>query len=237
MYRMVLALMLLVAEGRANAGAPAVLGDARLAPAAPQLAEVWAAAARDGVPESILNDKLNEGLAKGVPAARIALVIRTLESSLAEAQKQLAGHVSSPPPALLKAMVEARNAGADKRDLETLLAAGAPRGAQALTRALDVLTDLAQRGFPVAAAVRAVSAVVAQNPRGLDQITARAQALTRNGVTRAEALDAIARGPQDHAAEAPGQGKAPPGLDNDRGPNRESSSQRGPGFQHGRGKP
>ncbi len=237
MARLCMALALLLAPARAAAGVP---DDPRLVPARAELESAFAAAVRDGVPEIILTDKVREGLAKGIPAAKVAVVVRALEVSLAEAVRQISPHVPTPPPSLLKAAVEARAAGAPPREVDALLRAGAARGAPALTRALDVVTDLSQRGFPPAGASRAVAAVVAREPRGVDRIVTEAQALSgQSGVTRAEALDAIARAAAlglgvDRAAEA--LGHSSPGLD-DRGPNRETSSQRGPGKDHGKGKP
>jgi hypothetical protein len=238
MVRLGLTLLLLAGRG----AAAATPDDARLNPARAQLETVFAAAARDGVPESILSDKVKEGLAKGVPAARIALVVRTLEQSLADGARQAAPRFSPPPPSLLKAMVAARAAGAQPRELEALLNAGAQLGASTVTRALDVLTDLAQRGFPTAAAARAVAAVESKSPRELERISPQAQSLSsKGGLARAEALDAIARAAKqglgvDRAAEATGHD--PPGLENkDRGPNRESSGQRGPGNGKANGHP
>jgi hypothetical protein len=212
----------------------ALLEDPRLAAVKPELTSTWALAARDGVPETILDDKLREGLAKNVPAARLALVLQSLEIALAEAVKLTAG-VPQPSPGLLKAIVEARSAGAPPRELELLIHAGAARGSVALMRAVDVVTDLSQRGFPTSEAAHTVTTVLSKNPRAVGEIPLAAQQ-ARSKVTPAEALDAIARaadrglGP-DHALDV--ISKQPPGQD-DRGPNRETSGQRG--INHGKGK-
>jgi hypothetical protein len=231
MLRFVLGLLLV--SGGAFGASP-TWDDPRLTAVKGELQATWALAARDGVPETLLEDKLHEGLAKSVPAARLAQVLAAFEVSLAEAVKL--SKLQNPPPALLKALVEAKNAGAQPRDLELVLHAANPRGAAMTLRAIDVITDLSQRGFPPAPAARAVATVVEKNPRGLEQIPAAAQQATRAKATATEALDAIARaadkglGP-DHALEM--LGKTPPGQD-DRGPNRETSGQRG--VNHGKGK-
>jgi hypothetical protein len=237
MARMCIALLLLLGSAR-SLGAPPE--DARLTPARAELEGAFAAAARDGVPESILSDKVREGLAKGVPAARIAQVVRELERSAAEAERQVKPQVKAAPPSLLKALMAARAAGAPREELDGVLRQNAARGTPAVEHALDVLADLAQHGYPAQAAARAVSAVLAREPRALERVPAEAQSLAaRTGATRAEALDAIARAAEkgltlSHAAEALGHGA--PGLD-DHGPDRETSSQRGPGRDHGQGKP
>jgi hypothetical protein len=210
----------------------AVLGalpdDARLAPVRAQLDQVLTAAVHDGVPESILSDKLREGLAKNVSPARLAEVLRGYESRLAEAVA-LAGPSA---PSLLKALAEARAAGVEARELGPLLAASGDAGRR--TRALDALTDLAQRGFPAAQAARTVASVLRSDPQKVDRIAAAAQSLSER-VGRAQALEAIARaaakglGPE-HAADFTGK------FD-DRGPERDNTGQRGPGYQHGKGKP
>jgi hypothetical protein len=231
MFRFLLGLMLL--SGGALGALPS--DDPRLASVKSELASTWASAARDGVPETVLEDKLREGLAKNVPAARLLQVLQGLETALAEAERLSARDVPHPPAALLKALVEARSAGAQARDLELLVHAGASRSGAALVRAIDVVTDLSQRGFPPAAASHTVATVLAKNPRAVDQIAAAAQH-ARLRVTPTEALDAISRaanqglGP-DHALDM--INKQPPGQD-DRGPNRETSGQRGEKSEKGK---
>jgi hypothetical protein len=223
MVRLVIVLSLLPT---AVLGAPP--DDARLAPVRAQLDQLLSAAAHDGVPESILIDKLREGLAKNVPPARLVEVVRGYESRLAEAVT-LAGPSA---PSLLKALAEARAAGVEARELSPLLAASGD--ASRRTRALDVLTDLAQRGFPAAQAARTVTSVLRSDPQKVDRIAAAAQSLSER-VGRAQALEAI--------AQAAGKGLGPEraadfvGKFDDRGPERDTTGQRGPGYQHGKGKP
>jgi hypothetical protein len=206
---------------------PALAGvpdDARLGPVRAQLDQVYAAAARDGVPESLLDDKLREGLAKSVEPARLAAFLGGYEARLAEA----VAVTRSSAPQLLKSWVEARSMGAEARDLMPLVSR------PSAVRSLDAVTDLAQRGFAPAQAAATVAKVAQRDARQLERLAAVAQALS-NRVGRAEALDAINRA----ADKGLGPDRAPDfaGRPDDRGPNRDNSGQRGPGYQHGKGKP
>jgi hypothetical protein len=222
MVRIVIVLCLL-----ASPAIGAVPDDLRLSRVRLQIEEVFAAAARDGVPEAILADKVREGLAKSVPPEGLAQAIRTYEGRLAEAVT-LAG---ASLPSLLKAVAEARAVGAEPRELRQILAASHDPKWQ--TRALDVVTDLAQRGLPVARVASTVASVLRTDPRKLERIAFAAHSLSGK-VGGAEALEAISR--------ATGN---PYGLDradftghpDDRGPDRDTEGQRGPAYQHGKGQP
>jgi hypothetical protein len=99
------------------------------------------------------------------------------------------------------------------------------------TRALEVLTDLAERGYAPAAAAHAVTAVAKQGPTALNQLVATAERLrSGNSATATEALDAVQRATGrglglDRAAEVLRHGDV--GDDNGRGPDRETSGARG----------
>jgi hypothetical protein len=230
-----LALLALVGA-RAAGAAPAALvpDDPRLGATRGELQTLVDEATRGGLPAGLLVDKVREGLAKGVAAPRILQVVRGLEGALATARAEAASVAKSPPPGLLKALVEAHAAGVPARDTDALLHAASARGPQAMERALVVVTDLAQRGFPVAAAARALGVIAARNPAALDKVPGQAEALAAHrGVTRAAALDALARasvGGMDleHAGSLldhrPG---GPVEFDEEqRGPRRESSGPR-----------
>jgi hypothetical protein len=216
----------------------AVPDDARLGAARAELQAVFEAAARDGVPEALLADKVREGLAKNVPAPRIAGVVRGLEQTLATARIEAQAHVGAPPPALLKAIAEAHAASATRSDVERVLAAAAPRGAEPATRAVEVLTDLSQRGYPPSAAAQAIAEVTTKNPGAVTRLPSQAETLRlRAGATRTDVLDALARASEqglglERAAEVLGRAPGPP---DDRGPNRESTG--GHSKDRGRGKP
>jgi hypothetical protein len=220
MVRLVIVQMLVALPAFAG-----VADDPRLLPVRATVDQAYAGAARDGVPVSLLDDKLREGLAKSVPPARLAAFLGDYETRLAEAAA-LAKPANS--PSLLKAIVEARAAGVQPRDLQPVITRGA--------HAVDVVTDLAQRGFAPAQVASTVAKVAQKDPRQLDRLAAVAQSLSAR-VGRAEALDAIGRA----ADRGLGPDRAPdftarPSYD-DRGPDRDTTGQRGPGYQHGKGKP
>ncbi|HEX8952669.1 MAG TPA: hypothetical protein VF945_12525 [Polyangia bacterium] len=216
----------LLAGGAAWADRPA-LDDARLGASAAAIHATLDGAARAGLPADLMADKVQEGLAKGVPAARIAAVVAGLADSLgrarAEAQPLVGAAIS---PALLKAIVEAHAAGAGSADVATVLGRGGRE------RAVQVLTDLLQRGYPVAVAARTVAAVQARNAGALDRVVGEAERLrTVDGAAPGDALDALARANAqglglNHAEQLLHRGAD--ASDDGNGPNRETSGVRGP---------
>jgi hypothetical protein len=236
----IFAAVLLAATG-AWADRPAV-DDARLGASAAEVRAVVDHAAQAGLPAQLLVDKVREGLAKGVAPARIAGVVRALEAGLSRARSEaqpFAG--SAPPPGLLRAIVEAHAAGAGNVELTAVLRAGGRE------RAVQVLTDLIQRGYPAAGAAQTVAAVGARNG-ALDRLVGEAERLRSvDGASPGEALDALARANAqglglDHAEQLLHRG-ADPGDDSAHGPNRETSGVRGPRSGgvaapgHGKGRP
>jgi hypothetical protein len=178
------------------------------------------------VENPLLIDKLKEALAKGVAPARLAVVLRELAEALAQAREEARPFIAREPPnGLLQALVEAAHAGVARADVVTVLRAG---GRQ---RAVEVLTDLQQRGYPASVAARVVSDLCGRELE-LDQLVDQAERLRRiDGATSTEALDAIARASaQGLGLEHAGQLLHPcePVDNNGRGPNRETSGPRGP---------
>lgn len=229
-YNSVMARTLFIAllcwGGAAWAEAPA-MDDARLGASAAAVHATLDNATRAGLPAELIADKVREGLAKGVPPARIATVVAGLADALgharAEAQPLVGG---APPAALLKAIVEAHAAGAGAADVATILRAGGR------DRAVQVLTDLLQRGYPVAVAARTVAAVAARKSSTLDRVVGEAERLrTFDGASPGDALDAVARANAqglglDHAEQLLHHGGD--ASDDAHGPNRETSGVRGP---------
>jgi len=213
----------------AHADRPA-LDDSRLGGSAADVRAVVDRAAAGGLPAELLVDKVREGLAKGVPPARIALVVRGLADNLglARAETRTAG-VTAPSAALLKAIVEAHAAGAGAADVATVLRSGS----RARERAVQVLTDLAQRGYPVSIAARTVSAIAGRGKNALDHLVGEAERLRSiDAATPGDALDALARADAqglglDHAEQLLHRGTTGPDTDA-HGPNRETSGNRGP---------
>jgi hypothetical protein len=230
-------MLVLAAAAPAWAGGVAI-DDARLGAAAPQVHAIVDGAARAGLPADVVADKVREGLAKGVPPARIVAVAGALADALGRARTEAQPLVGATSPSLLKAIVEAHAAGAAAADVAVILRAGGRE------RAVQVLTDLAQRGYPVAAAARTVAAVGARNGAALDRIVGEAERLRAvDGAVPADALDALARANAqglglDHAEQLLHVGD---GADDAHGPNRETSGVRGPRSggvaAHGKGRP
>ena len=220
-----------LARASSAAGLP---DDARLASTRAELQTLVDAAERAGLPVELLVDKIREGLAKGVPPQRITFAVRSLDESLKGAQREAAPHLPGKPPApVLKAIVDAHALGCKPADLEVVLKAAAPKGLPVATRAVEVLAELAQRGYPTAQAAHTVAEIAARRAQALAELPARADTLTsRDGASRGEALDALARaGAQglglDHAEQL--LHRAERGAqDDDHGPDRETSGPRGP---------
>jgi hypothetical protein len=219
---------LLLMGGVAAAERPA-LDDARLGGAAAELHALVDRAAVNGLPAELLVDKVREGLAKGVPPARIVVVVRGLGDGLVRARTETqAAGVAAASAALLKAIVEAHAAGVGATEVTVVLHGGGR------DRALQVLTDLAQRGYPLPVAARTVTAIVGHGKNGLDHLVGEAERLRSvDAATPGDALDALARADAqglglDHAEQLLHHGSD--ASDNDgHGPNRETSGNRGPG--------
>jgi hypothetical protein len=227
---MLLVLVISVASALSSA-APAELSasdEARLGAEAPRLHALVDTASRAGLPPELLVDKAREGLAKGVPPARIVAVVRGLADALGRARAEAQPFVGAAPPrALLKAIVEAHAAGVAAADATTVLRSGGRE------RAMQVLTDLVQRGYPAAAAARAVASFAVQ-PAALEQLVGRAERLRGNDAApRLEVLDALTRANAqglgiDHAEQLLHRAAEQADDDDGRGPNRETSGPRGP---------
>jgi len=228
MARLAILAMLLMG-GVAHADRPTV-DDSRLGESAAEVHAIVDGAAANGLPPELLADKVREGLAKGVAPARIALVVRDLADSLGRArvETQIAG-AAAPSAALLRAIVEAHAAGVGAGAVATVLHAGG----RDRERAILVLTDLAQRGYPASAAARTVSAIAGHGKNTLDQLVGDAERLRSiDAATPGDALDALARADAqglglDHAEQLLHRGTDDTDSDA-HGPNRETSGYRGP---------
>ncbi len=137
-----------------------------------ELAGIVAQAADQGLPDGALQAKAREGLAKGVPVARIAAVLRGMVDGLAGVDITLAQLDVGPDRAeLLVAGLAAHNAGMSDAGLRAL--AQQPQGLRA--RATQAAADLLRIGFSEPDAVSLVSlAVRAEDP--LDELSGLATA-------------------------------------------------------------
>jgi hypothetical protein len=224
--------------------APTLPSDPRLEPVRAELAQVVDQTTTAGLPSDMLVAKVQEGLAKNVPLPRLVAVVRTLASDLAAAQKFVASVVPSakPQPALLRALVDAKAAGVAWKDTTVLVRASG----DGPVRALQVLTDLAARGYPTTHAAAVVAVVLTRDPQSLSKLTADLDRVRRShGMTQAEALDDLGSAldkvagqgqgvgllnsaiqkVDDSATSAPGNSAAA----HDRGPNRDTSGHHGKG--------
>jgi len=223
-----------VGAARAQQVPPSEL-DPRLGAERERIGQTIAAAARDGLPVELLQDKVREGLAKGVPAPRITVALGRLSESLSGARAELAGR-DRPSARLYRAVVDAHAAGAGRPEVGAVLAATPRADGEATARAIEVLGDLARHGFPVDAAARAVADVARARPQVLGQLVGEAEALRRSGMaTPVEALDALTRAAQrslrlDEAQKLLPRGGRDRGASPDeRGPERETQGNRGRG--------
>jgi hypothetical protein len=201
--------------------AQATLDDARLQPVAAELRQLFAAAAQEQIPDELLADKLREGLAKGVAPARILQVLHTMERALWGARSEAVAAGAVPSRSLLKAIVDAHAAGVGAPELRPLLAQA---------RAVEVLTDLVQRGYPAAATAHLLGGGALREAVALEQLVSRIErARIEGGLSYIEAVDALQRvlaqgASLEHALQA---------LHEHGGPLRDGSGARGPHGNNG----
>jgi hypothetical protein len=226
---------LFVALWAGAAAAAPLPADPRLATERARLQAIVDGAEHDGLPAELLAAKVREGLAKNVPPARIAQAVGVLAGALRQARGEAAPIVQQPSAALLQAIVEAHALGATRADVESLLRVSGAKGAPLATRAVEVLGDLLQRGFPTSPSARVVTEVAGHRASVLDQLVVRAETLAQlAGVSRSDALEALQRASalglgldqasqllhgRDASSDAPSNGKGPP---------RETAGDRGP---------
>jgi hypothetical protein len=180
--------------GIARAEAPALPEDGRIDPVRGTLAEAVARASAAGLPADLLVSKVREGLAKGVDPARIQAAVARFHQALASAQALVTQRrPGAAAPVLVRAVAEAQIAGVPVETTGPLVAAG--RTPQEAARAVEVLTDLALRGYPPARSTPLVRDVLAREPAALPRLARALEAVrTELALTQAEAIDGLARG-------------------------------------------
>jgi hypothetical protein len=139
-----------------------------------------------GVPASLLESKVAEGKAKGVPMERIATAVERRLVLLARAREVMGGPASASE---LRVAADALAAGVSGEVLDDL-ARTAPANQRAV--AIAVLTQLVQQGEASERALQRVQVAMARGPEALRRLPALGGG----------------RGRQDALAE--GQGAAPP---------------------------
>jgi hypothetical protein len=220
---------------------PTLPSDPRLEPVRAELTQVLDQTSQAGLPADVLVAKVQEGLAKNVPLPRLVAVVRSLATDLTAAKTFAVQTGAKPQPALLRALVDAKAAGVQWKDTATLVRASGDNA----VKSLQVLTDLAARGYPTTHAATVVAQVLTRDPQSLSKLTVDLDRVRRaRGMTQAEALDSLATaleratGPSagsldraiqkiddSGATSSPGNSAAA----HERGPNRDTSGHHGKG--------
>jgi len=178
---------------RAAEAAAALPDDARLAPVRAALQATLDQARRDGLPDGPIVGKVREGLAKGASPEAIRAAALRLAASLGAADRFLKTHRRpAAVPELVRAVADAQAAGVD---MEAAAAMTSSVAADAvLARAIDVLTDLALRGYPGRRAALVVGEVAGHDPSALGRVVTGVEEIrSQRTISRADALEALGR--------------------------------------------
>jgi len=188
-----LALLLGGGAGRAapaQGADQAIPADARLGAARATLQATVDRADAAGLPTRPLLVKVREGLAKGVPPDRITAAVDSLARGLDEANHFARAHGRGASAALLTALADLHARGVGWDSAAPLVTARADEAA--LLRALDVLGDLAARGYPERPASQLLRNVEERDPAAIGRVVAGLESIRRGlTVSRADALDAL----------------------------------------------
>jgi hypothetical protein len=186
---------LLLALGAAQAAAPALPDDARLGPARERLEALVAKTSAAGLPAEVVVSKVREGLAKGVDAGRIEQAANRLAESLGAASRFVAERRpgAAPPAPLVRALAEARVAGLDLNAADAVVRSN--RQPAETARAVEVLTDLALRGYPAVRASSVVRDVLTRDPGAMARLPSALETIRQDqALTHVETVDALSRG-------------------------------------------
>ncbi|MFO7892588.1 MAG: hypothetical protein R6U63_02540 [Longimicrobiales bacterium] len=172
-----------------------------------------AAARAEGLPTEPLLDKAVEGIAKHVPAPRIAGAIDRLAQELGRARTLLEDGVP-PAPTDVAAVADAMRRGVPDPAIERVAERAGPGEPVAL--AVHTLGDLMDRGVPVEQAVAVMEAWRGRGARReeLQDLPDAVDRLMRQGVLPGQAAAAVANAMRG-GPPGPGQGPAggqPPGM-------------------------
>jgi hypothetical protein len=116
-----------------------------------------------GIPTALLESKMAEGRAKGVPMDRIAMAVENRLQGLTRALEVMSRGTDQLDAAQLSVGADALASGVDPETLVELVQS-APR--ERLLVAVAALGHLVERGLPVDQAVEAVNQALAQGPGG-----------------------------------------------------------------------
>jgi translation initiation factor IF-2 len=151
--------------------APLSLQAQRPESAAQRIEAARARAARAGIPVELLESRVTEGRAKGVPEERIADAVERRVAGLARAQEAMGRAGGKPSAAELSAGADALEAGADGRSLRAVSDAAR---AEDRPVALAVLGELVKQGLPVEQARARVLAALDRRGEALARLPEQA---------------------------------------------------------------
>lgn len=188
--------------------------------AAVQQIETRLAQARaDGLPVEPLLDKAVEGIAKHVPAPRIASAVDQLAGELGRA-RALLGNGAAPAPTDVAAVADAMRRGVPEQAIRRVTERAGPGEPVAL--AVHTMGDLLDRGVPVQQAVAVMEAWRYRGSRAdeLRELPMAVERLIRQGVLPGQAAAALASAMRSGPpGGAPGGGGGQgPGMMMDGGP-------------------
>lgn len=159
-----------------------------------------------GIPVALLDGKVAEGRAKGVPLDRIATAVERRLASLSRAREAMAGAPRTAPvsAADLSVGADALDAGVDPAVLGRLTTAapGTQRAA-----AISILTELVAGGESSERALARVTAALSRGPEALRQLPGEAAAERGRGNSNAPP----GRGNQGRGNSAGGRGRGQSG--------------------------
>lgn len=175
------------------------------------LQRVFARAAALDLPVSLLESKVAEGRAKGIPEGRILAAVELRLTNLDRARSAIRQGEDPVDTDALAVGADAIQAGVDESVLRELVGSTPPEGRAV---AIATLTQLVQLGQTPPQALRQVQSAVARGPEALANLPARAaEARLRRGPPDG----AAGRGPPDRTgppSSVPGRGGGPPGRGN-----------------------
>jgi hypothetical protein len=176
-----------------GAGGSTLPVNERLDPVRPALERTVDEAAREGLPSELIVSKVREGLAKGVSPEGIRVAAERLVRNLADADHFLrARHRGGGSASLVRVLAEARSAGVDLEVVAPIIESDLPDAG--LVHSVEVVTDLALRGYPSQRAAALVREVAVHDATSMARVVAGVEAI-RSGqaVSRTDALEMLGR--------------------------------------------
>ena len=188
------------------------IGRAQVQPPQDRINTAIARAREVGIPVALLESKVAEGRAKGIPLDRIAVAVERRAAALARASEALRGQLDA--PASLGVAADAIESGVSEAALRAV-AENAPRDRRNV--AIAVLTQLVQQGHVPEDALARVRTALARGPAALANLPAEAGAGRRPRTGAATPPPAPPAGvpgpgstPQAGRPEGAGRPAAPP---------------------------